>query len=186
MGSLLYSLLDSMIDVYFPLVDQIGDAVDEVQDAIFAQADRRALQRLSELRRTLLRVRRVLAPEREVVNTLLRRDKPILPVDTTPYFHDLYDHVVRLIDTIDTHRDMLSTATDSYLSVTSNNLNEVMKLMASWSIILMSMTLIAGVYGMNFAVMPELTWPLGYPLALLMMLAVGGLLFVYFRRRNWL
>ncbi len=183
--TLLYTLLDSTVDAYFPIVDRLGDEVDEVQEAIFTQADRRTLQRVTHLRRMLLQIRRVLAPEREVINTLLRRDQPILPVATTPYFHDLYDHIVRLIDTIDTYRDLLGTALDSYLSVTSNNLNEVMKTLTGWSIIMMSAALIAGVYGMNFRVMPELAWPLGYPLALTMMLVVGGLLYRAFRRRGW-
>lgn len=186
LGTLLYSLLDSMIDAYFPVVDSIGDDVDEVQEAIFAHADRETLQRLTQMRRTLLHLRRVLAPQREVVNTLLRRDQPILPVATTPYFHDLYDHIVRLIDTIDTYRDLLGAALDSYLSVTSNNLNEVMKTLTSWSIMLMSASLIASIYGMNFDLMPELRWPIGYPLALGMMLVVIVVLNRYFRRRGWL
>ncbi len=185
METLLYSLLDSMVDAYFPIVDRLGDEVDEVQEAIFAHADRRTLQQVTHLRRVLLQIRRVLAPEREVINTLLRRDQPILPVATTPYFHDLYDHIVRLIETIDTYRDLLGTALDSYLSVTSNNLNEVMKTLTGWSIILMSASLIAGIYGMNFQAMPELAWPLGYPVALIMMLIVGALLYRNFRRRGW-
>jgi magnesium transporter len=191
-GALLYALLDSMVDTYFPVLDAIGEDVDEVQEAIFARPDRRTLRRLSRLRRELLNARRVLAPEREVINTLLRRDRPILPANTAPYFYDVYDHIVRMIDTVDTHREVLASATDSYLSMTSNNLNEIMKIMTAWTIILMSASLIAGVYGMNFNPeaspwnMPELNAYYGYPLALLAMLAVGAGLFAYFRRRDWL
>jgi magnesium transporter len=191
-GALLYALFDSMVDTYFPVLDAIGEDVDEVQEAIFARPDRRTLRRLSRLRRELLNARRVLAPEREVINTLLRRDRPILPANTAPYFYDIYDHIVRMIDTVDTHREVLSSATDSYLSVTSNNLNEIMKIMTAWSIMLMSASLIASIYGMNFNTevspwnMPELNAYFGYPLALLAMLAVVGGLFTYFRRRDWL
>jgi magnesium transporter len=191
-GALLYALLDSMVDSYFPVLDAIGDQVDEVQEAIFHGPSQATLRTLARLRRDLLQVRRVLAPEREVVNTLLRRDQPILPQSTAVYFHDIYDHLIRLIDTIDTHRDLLGTATDSYLSVTSNNLNQIMKVLTGWSIILMSASLTAGIYGMNFSPdaspfnMPELRWYFGYPMALLLMLAVGGLLYLNFRRRDWL
>ena len=184
--TLLYSLLDSLVDAYFPVVDRLGDEVDEVQDLIFDQPDQATLRRLAELRRTLLHVRRVLAPQREVINTLLRRDQPILPASTVPYFHDIYDHIVRLTETIDTYRDLLGAALDSYLSVTSNNLNQVMKTLTVWSIVLMSASLIAGIYGMNFLLMPELQWPFGYPLALALMVLVGALLVLNFRRRGWL
>jgi magnesium transporter len=186
LGALLYSLFDSMVDSYFPVLDHLGDQVDDVQEAIFAHPTRRTLQSLSQLRRDLLAIRRVLAPEREVINTLIRRDRPILATSTIVYFHDIYDHVVRLIDTVDTYRDLLGTATDSYLSVTSNNLNEVMKTLTGWSIILMSATLVAGIYGMNFVFMPELHWPFGYPIALAIMALIAGLLYRYFRRRGWL
>jgi magnesium transporter len=185
-GALLHSLLDSLIDSYFPIADEIGDRVDAIQDAIFAQPDRSSLKALTNLRRTLLTFRRLLAPEREVFNTLLRRDRPILPADVLVYYHDIYDHVIRLIDTIDTYREMLSATLDVYLSATSNNLNEVMKVLAGWSIILMSATLVAGIYGMNFTYMPELNLPFGYPWALGLMLLVASLLYIYFRRRRWL
>lgn len=192
LGALLYALLDSMVDSYFPVLDAIGDQVDAVQEAIFSGPDQTTLRKLARLRRHLLQVRRVLAPEREVINTLLRREQPILPQSTVVYFSDIYDHIIRLIDTVDTHRDLLSTATDSYLSVTSNNLNQVMKVLTGWSIILMSASLIASIYGMNFDPdsspfnMPELRWPAGYPATLLLMLVIGGLLYVNFRRRDWL
>jgi magnesium transporter len=186
LGALLYSLLDSLLDAYFPIVDRIGEELDDLQEVLFARADRRTLRRLSLLRRALLRLRRVLAPQRDVINTLLRRDRPILPADTVVYFHDLYDHVVRLTDTIDTHRDMLGGVVDAYLSVTSNNLNQIMRTLTGWSIILMSGSLVAGIYGMNFRLMPELEWPYGYPMAVALIFAVGLLLYAYFRRRDWL
>lgn len=185
-GALLYSLLDNFVDAYFPIIDRIGEEVDELQERLFERTDRQVLQHLARLRRDLLTIRRVLAPEREVINALIRRDQPILPLLAIPYFHDIYDHVVRLTEMIDTQRDLLATAVDVYVSLTSNNLNEVMKTLTGWSIILMSIAVITGIYGMNFRMMPELESPLGYPLALVGMLVVSIGLFSYFRRRDWL
>jgi magnesium transporter len=185
-GALLYALLDSMVDTYFPVLDALSERVDDVQEAIFLHPDRATLRELSGLRRTLLQLRRVVAPEREVMNTLLRRERPVLPTSAQAYFYDVYDHIVRVLDAIDTHREVLGSATDSYLSLTSNNLNQIMKVLTSWSIILMSVSVIAGVYGMNFTRMPELDWTFGYAFALGLMLLVGGSLFIYFRRRDWL
>ncbi|MCC6618856.1 MAG: magnesium/cobalt transporter CorA, partial [Chloroflexi bacterium] len=185
-GALLYALLDSIVDTYFPVLDTLSERVDDVQEAIFVQPDQSTLRDLSRLRRTLLQLRRVVAPEREVMNSLLRRDRPILPSGTQVYFYDVYDHIVRVLDTIDTHREVLGSATDSHLSLTSNNLNQIMKVLTSWSIILMSSSLIAGIYGMNFVHMPELAWNLGYVFALALMLAISGGLFLFFRSRDWL
>ncbi len=131
-------------------------------------------------------MRRVVAPERDVMNVLIRRDAPLFGPQSVIYFQDIYDHLVRVADSIDIDRDLLSSALDAYLSMASNRLNQVMKTLASWTIPLMAGALIAGIYGMNFDNMPELHWRLGYVWALtligLSMLAIV----VYFRRKRWL
>jgi len=134
----------------------------------------------------LLYLRRAVTPLRDVFNTLLRREQPIFPRDTHLYFQDVYDHLIRVADTIDTLRDMLSSTMDAYLSVSGNRMNKIMKRLTSISTILMSVTLIAGIYGMNFVFMPELRWRYGYVGALTSMVAVGVALYVYLKKVDWL
>jgi magnesium transporter len=196
----LYSLLDTLVDGYFPCIDQIADRVDEMEDQVFQGLGQDALQAIFSLKKDMVNLRRVVAPERDVVNVLLRGDQGIFSASALVYFQDLYDHLVRVIDSIDTYRDLLSSAMDTYLSVVSNRLSEnsiemaksanqlnaTMRILTSWSIILMSGALIAGIYGMNFEYMPELHWRYGYYAALGAILLVGGALAAYFRRRDWM
>jgi magnesium transporter len=185
-GSLVYSLLDTIVDEYFPVIDQVADMVDEIEQAVFEQFDPKALEDIFTLKKSLLSLRRIAGPERDMVNVLIRRDAPIFGSDTIIYFQDVYDHLVRVVDAIDVYRDLLSSALDAYLSMTSNRLNQVMKTLTSWSIPLMASALLAGIWGMNFEYMPELKWRLGY----VMSLGVIGGTFVsivaYFRRKTWL
>ncbi len=120
------------------------------------------------------------------MNVLVRRDSPVFGAETIVYFQDVYDHILRVTDAVDTYRDLLSSALDAYLSVTSNRLNQVMRTLTASSIILMSMTLVASVYGMNFVHMPELSWQLGYAWALGLMLSIGLVILGVFRRIDWL
>ena len=195
-GVLLYSLLDTIVDHYFPVIDRIGERIEELETQVFedqgagAQA---AMQAIFALKRELITMRRVVAPERDAMAVLARRELPIVSQVTGVYFQDLYEHVLRVTDAIDVYRDLLGGVLDSYLSfnsnslaVAANNLNVVMKTLAAYSIILMSVTLIAGIYGMNFENMPELGLRFGYPGALLAMLVVGSALFLFFKRKEWL
>jgi magnesium transporter len=185
-GLLVYSILDAIVDGYLPLVDQLSDRIDALEDAIFQHFDIATQQEIFRLKREMLRLRHVLSPERDVINILMRRDTPIFSDAETRYFQDIYDHLQRVLDSIDTFRDLLSSALDSYLTVVSNRLNKVMKTLTASSIVLMSMTLVAGVYGMNFEHMPELNWLLGYPWALGLMVTIGVSLGVLFKRIDWL
>ncbi|HEV2904217.1 MAG TPA: CorA family divalent cation transporter, partial [Pyrinomonadaceae bacterium] len=137
-------------------------------------------------KKKLLYLRRAITPLRDVFNTLLRREQPIFPRETHVYFQDVYDHLIRVADNIDTLRDMLSSTMDAYLSVSGNRMNKVMKRLTSVSTILMSVTLIAGIYGMNFVFMPELRWRYGYVFALLSIVAVGLALYAYLKKVDWL
>lgn len=185
-GALVYSVLDAIVDGYFPVVDAIGDRIDELEDAIFDRDGEAAQQAIFELKKDLLAARRVIAPERDVMNVLVRRDSPIFGSAAVVYFQDIYDHILRVADTIDGYRDLLANALDAHLSVVSNRLNQAMKTLTASSIILMSMTLVASVYGMNFAHMPELGWRYGYPSALGLMAAIGVVTYAIFRRIDWL
>jgi magnesium transporter len=185
-GSLVYALLDALVDDYFPVMDQISDRADELEERIFEAFDESALQAIFQLKKDLLQLRRVVAPERDVLNVMLRRDIRVFDENDVLYLQDVYDHIVRTTDAIDTYRDLLSSALDSFLSVQSNRLNVTVKTLTVASIILMSAALVAGIYGMNFDYMPELHWRYGYFFALGLMLAIAGGLIVLFRRIKWL
>ena len=185
-GALLYALLDAIVDDYFPVIDQLADRVESLEEQIFEHFQPSALQDVFGLKRDLLHIRRVAAPERDVLNVLIRREVPIFDHASTIYLQDVYDHLIRVTDSIDTYRDLLSSALDAFLSVQSNQLNQIVKVLTIASIVLMSDALIAGIYGMNFTFMPELSWPYGYPFALGLMVLVSGGLVSFFRWRRWL
>jgi magnesium transporter len=183
---LVYSILDAIVDGYFPIVDGISDRLDELENQIFTQFSVASQQEIFRIKKELVTIRRVVAPERDVMNVILRREMPIFDTPVLVYFQDLYDHILRVTDAVDTYRDLLSSALDYHLAVTSNRLNQVMKTLTASSIILMSMTLVASVYGMNFIHMPELAWHYGYAYALGLMAAIGFTIFRIFRRIDWL
>ncbi len=185
-GSLVYALLDAIVDEYFPLMDRIGDLAEELEDHIFEDFDDAALQQIFQMKKDLLRLRRAVAPERDVLNTMLRRDIPVFDQQDIVYLQDVYDHIVRTTDAIDNYRELLSSALDSFLSVQSNRLNQVVKVLTVTSIVLMSVTLVAGIYGMNFKYMPELEWRYGYAWALGLMVAIAAGTITLFRRLKWL
>jgi len=184
-SGVLHDLLDAIVDDYFTLMDQVVDWVEELEDTIFSRFREGAIQEIFSLKKDLLLLRRVVAPERDVLNVLLRQELPIFRPADLVYLQDVYDHLVRVTDSVDTYRDLLSSALDSFLSLQSNQLNQLVKLLTLTSIILMSASLIAGIYGMNFANMPELDWRYGYPFALGLMVMIGGGLALYFRAQKW-
>lgn len=185
-GALLYSLLDAIVDDYFPLMDDLTERVELLEDSIFGSFSRDAIQQIFTIKRDLLALRRVVAPQRDVLNVLLRREVPVFQPEDIVYLQDVYDHTVRVTEQIDVDRDLLSSALDSYLSLQSNQQNQILKVLTLASIILMSNALIAGIYGMNFEFMPELGWRFGYPFALGLMLLISIGLAVFFRIKKWL
>ena len=184
-SGILYGLLDAIVDDYFTLMDQVAEWVEDLEDLIFSRERKDAIQEIFGLKKDLLLFRRVVAPERDVLNVLLRQEVPFVQPGELVYLQDVYDHLVRVTDSIDLYRELLTSAYDSYLSIQSNQLNQLVKALTLASIILMSASLIAGIYGMNFENMPELAWRWGYPMALGMMLGVGIGLALFFRSRNW-
>jgi magnesium transporter len=185
-GVLLYQLLDAIVDDYFPVIDKLAERVEDIETQIFERFREEALQEVFALKRDLLAARRIVAPQRDVLNVLIRREVPIFDRSTILYLQDVYDHIVRITDSIDTYRDLLSSALDAFLSIQSNQLNQVLKVLTITSIVLMSDALIAGIYGMNFDFMPELRWRFGYAWALGLMLFVSVGLVLFFKRRKWL
>ncbi len=189
-GIVVHAILDEIVDGYFTALEASEDKIELLEDDVFAppkgQTETSIQQRLFEIRRDLVAFRRKVVPLREALAGILRGE--VISVNGTALvlMQDVYDHLLRAVDTIDSHRELMGNAVDAHLAIISNRMNEVMKLMTSGGAILLGSTLIAGIYGMNFQHMPELGWEYGYPFALGLMLlvTVGG--FWYFRRRDWL
>jgi magnesium transporter len=185
-GFFLYLVLDEIVNDYFPVIDRLSDRIENIEEQIFGKFSSAAQKDVFRLKRDLISIRRVIAPERDVMSVLVRRENALFDADTIFYLQDVYDHILRSADTIDTYRDLLSSELDAYLSVVSNRMNQIMKTLTASSIILMSMTLVASVYGMNFDNMPELHWHFGYAWALGLMLLIGAVVAAAFRRIDWL
>jgi len=185
MGFLLYTILDTIVDDYFPIIDRLGERVDTIEDNVLDRATQAGQRGLLRLQKDLAKIRRLIEPERDALQQLVAPESAIYSDDTAPYFEALQDHLLRLGDAIHLQQDQLNNALDVSLSMTSNHLNEVVKRLTAWSIILMGVTLVASIYGMNFVFMPELDWYLGYPFALGMMLLITGVLAILFRRIDW-
>jgi magnesium transporter len=185
-GAIAHALLDRIVDDYFPIIDHFSERLDVMESEVLGATNEELMQNVLMIRRELLAFRKIAAPERDLLSSLLRRDIPFLEPELLPYFQDVRDHAFRIVEEIDTLRDLLSSAVDAQLSVASNQLNQTLRMMTAWSIILMSMTLIAGIYGMNFVLMPELEWQYGYPATIGVMVAIGAVLFYFFRRHHWI
>jgi magnesium transporter len=185
-SALVHALLDAMVDDYFPLMDQVADRVEDLEDIIFIEFDEGSIQTMFRLKKDLLSMRRIVAPERDVLNVLLRRQLPIFALEDMAYLQDVYDHIVRVTDSIDTYRDLLSSALDSYLSLQGNKLNQIMKMLTIASIILMTAAMITGFYGQNFKYFPSMDWRIGSFWSLILIAGATLALVVYFRRKKWL
>jgi magnesium transporter len=186
-GYVLYALMDFVVDQYLPVVQQIEEEVEELEDLIFGMSDTGdATSRIYQLKRELLSLRRAVAPLVEVCNRLMRFDLPHIPEDTRVYFRDVYDHIVRLNETIDAQRELLTTALEAHLSLMSHAQNEHMKRITAWAAMIAVPTMIAGIYGMNFKHMPELNWDYGYQVSIVVMVGACAALYVGFKRSGWL
>ncbi len=185
-GFLLYALLDEVVDGYFAIVDRYEDLSDEIEDRVFADdPDPQVQEDIFRLKRQVVSFRRLVIPLREVLD-LVQEQPGFVTQALGPYYRDVADHVIRVMEFADNVRDLLTAALEAQLSQVSNRLNIVMKKLSSWAGIILVPTLIAGIYGMNFANMPELDWQFGYPVALGSMLVSGFILYRAFKKRDWL
>ncbi len=183
---LIYALVDSVVDNYFQILEKIGEDVEEIEDELVTNPTPETLHSIHDLKRQMIFLRKSVWPLREVINRLERWESSLIQKSTYIYLRDVYDHTIQVIDAIETFRDMLSGMLDIYLSSVSNRMNEVMKVLTIIATIFIPLTLVAGLYGMNFKYMPELDWPWSYPIVLLGMLGIGLLMIMYFRRKRWL
>ncbi|MDO8354844.1 MAG: magnesium/cobalt transporter CorA [Nitrospirota bacterium] len=183
---LLYALVDAIVDQYFAVLEALGEKIEALQDLVVSDPKPETLQQIHALKRQLLFLRRAVWPLREAMNGLSRSECPLLQEPTKVFFRDVYDHVVQIVDTIETLREMVSACLDIYLSSISYRLNAVMKVLTIITTIFMPLTFIVGVYGMNFEHMPELQWKWGYPAVLGVMAVVGVGMLVAFRKKRWI
>lgn len=183
---IVYALIDAVVDNYFAVLEKIGDKIEEIEDELVTNPAPETLRAIHDLKRQMILLRKSVWPLREVINRLERWESKLINKSTDIFLRDVYDHTIQVIDAIETFRDVLSGMLDIYLSSVSNRMNEVMKVLTIIATIFIPLTLVAGIYGMNFKYMPELEWVWGYPFVLLIMLAVGIVMLFYFRRRNWL
>ncbi len=189
---LAYALLDAVIDDYYPVLEEYGERLDDLEAQVTTKLNQAAVTALHAVKRDLLTLRRAVWPLRDAVNSLLRDDSSLVAPGTRIFLRDCYDHVVTIIDLIETYRELGSSLMDVYLSSVSNHMNEIMKVLTVIATIFMPATLIAGIYGMNFNPersplnMPELDWYYGYPYAILLMIAMTAVTLIIFRRKGWL
>jgi magnesium transporter len=183
---LLYALVDAIVDQYFAVLELMGERLEAVQQAVVDDPKPETLNDIHALKRQLLFLRRAVWPLRDVMNNLSRSECRFLHDPTKVFFRDVYDHVVQIVDTIETLREMVSASLDIYLSSVSYRLNAVMRVLTVITTIFMPLSFIASIYGMNFEYMPELRSPWGYPLVLGVMAAVGVGMLVLFRKKRWL
>lgn len=183
---LLYALIDAIVDNYSIMLEKLGDKIDDVEDKLVINPEKEILQNIYSLKREILFLRNLTWPSRGVMDTLLHFCDSYFSRSTEVYFRDVYDHIMRSIDTIEIYRDMLSNMLDTYLSSISNKTNDVMKVLTIISIIFMPITCLAGIYGMNFKYMPELELPWGYGLFWFLVIIITFLMMRYFKKRKWL
>jgi magnesium transporter len=183
---LAYSLLDAIVDSCFPIMESFGDRLEELEDEVLSRATPATIQEVHRVKRELLLVRRAMWPMREVLGRLQRDPHECFSEETRTYVRDVYDHVVQLIDLVETYREVANGLTETYMTAISNRMNEVMKVLTIIGTIFIPLTFLAGVYGMNFRHLPELDWWWGYPLFWLICLAMAGAMITWFRRRGWL
>ncbi|MFZ3382810.1 MAG: magnesium/cobalt transporter CorA [Candidatus Methanoperedens sp.] len=188
MGSdyLSYSLMDSIVDSYFSILEKLGENIEEVEETMITDPKPETLHGIHSLKRKMISLHKSVWPLRDVLSALERSESPLIREPTRIYLKDVYDHTIQVIDTVETYRDVQSGMLDVYLSSISNKMNEIMKVLTIIATIFIPLTFIAGVYGMNFEFMPELRWRLGYPAIWVVMISVGISMLVYFRKKKWI
>ncbi len=183
---LAYALMDTIVDHYFTVIERIGEDIEDIEQGLLVDPGKELLYRINMLKRDVIMLRRSIWPLREVISSIQRSETTIFKKKTLIFLRDVYDHTIQVVDVVETFRDLLAGLTDLYMSSLSQKMNEVMQVLTIVGTIFIPLTFIAGVYGMNFAWMPELQWHYGYPVAMAGMLVIGVLLLVYFKKKKWL
>jgi magnesium transporter len=183
---LAYSIIDTVIDNYFLILEHFGEEIEELEDRLVVQPSPEILKIIQRYRRIMIILRKSVWPLRELISGMQRIESEIIKDTTRIYLRDIYDHTIQVIDSVEDFRDILSSMVDIYLSSVSNKMNDIMKVLTVIATIFIPLTFIAGVYGMNFEYMPEIKWRWGYPLALLFMATVATIMLTYFKKKKWI
>ncbi len=183
---LAYALLDEIIDGFFPVLEDYGERIEDLEEEVIVNPTQKTLQKIYRIRRELLQLRRAIWPQRSAINTLIRDSNELISEEVRIYLRDCYDHAVQVMDMVETYRELASGLMDVYLSAVSNRMNEIMKSLTVFSWIFLPLTFIAGLYGMNFEYMPGVKTPWGFPVCVAIMVTIAVGLLVFFRRSGWL
>ncbi len=183
---LVYSIIDLAIDSYYKILDHTDTHIEKIEDDLVVRPEPTLLREIYTLKREMIDLRKVVWPLREIANGLARRETPFIKPATLPYFRDIHDYTVQIIEMIESSRDLLSGLLDVYLSSQNNRLNEVMKVLTIISTIFLPLMFLASFYGMNFHYMPEIDVPWAYPLLILIMVGIAIFMLVIFKRKRWL
>lgn len=183
---LAYVILDTIVDEYFVVEDNLDGIIDPLEDNILFNSTKEMLQTVQQIRRGLISMKRNISPLRELLATIQRADTPLLQEKTLRYYGDVYDHVLRVTDSLESYRERISAMHDIYLSSINHKMNETMKILTIFASIFIPLTFIAGVYGMNFEYMPELEWRWGYPAVWVIFIVISVSLLVFFKRKKWM
>jgi magnesium transporter len=187
---LAHAILDCAVDRYMPVIDELDAEIEQLENDVIDHAGTRrgrsVLLRILAFKRRLQELRRMSIHQREILLRLSRGELDEIPADALPFYRDVYDHFLRINDIAEGYRDLVTSALDAYLSVQSNRMNEIMKTLTLMSTVMLPLTFIVGLYGMNFKHMPELDWVWGYPAAIALMMVVAGGILLWFRRRGWI
>lgn len=183
---LTYAILDTVVDQNFVLLDSMDETIDAIEAELLSNPTSETLAAIQRLKRELIDIRRSVAPLRELLAAILRSDSELIGEKTHIYFRDVYDHVLRITETTDSYREMLSSLLDIYVSSVSNKMNEIMKILTVFASIFIPLTFIAGIYGMNFEYMPELKWKWAYPALWVVFITIPVVSLVYFKKKKWL
>jgi magnesium transporter len=177
--------MDAVVDNYFLAMEKMGEDIEALESDVMERPNPSLASSIHRLKRELILLRRAVWPLREGVSVLMRDAQLLVSTDTLPYLRDLYDHTIAVMDTVESFRDMASGLLDIYLSSLSNRMNQVMKVLTIIATIFIPLTFIAGIYGMNFENMPELSLPWAYPAVLILCLAIALTMTAFFRRKGW-
>jgi magnesium transporter len=182
---LLYRLIDIIVDNYYTILDSIGDQIEEIEESLGESHSEHTFGKIQRLKKELIYLRKAVYPLRDGLSSLVKDHTEFIEEDNVRFFNDVYDHVVHLIDSLDTYKDLTSSLMDIHMNTLNNQLNKVIKVLTIISTIFIPLTFVVGVYGMNFKYMPEIDWPLGYLMVWILMLMMTGGMIGYFRYKKW-
>ena len=185
---LLYQVLDQLVDYYMPLLDDFDENLVQLEDRIFTltTSDNSILEEIQQLKRSILRLRRISGKQLNIIYRMSHGEFSMISQEMLPFFRDIHDHLTRIADLAESYRDLIGGALDSYLSVVSNRTNDIMKVLTIFSAIMLPLTFIAGLYGMNFDNLPELHWQYSYFVVIGIMIVVAVIMLTFFWRKGWL